>query len=67
MMCIDFAEGIRLQCRHEYGFSDENEGGSKSYQFRQTNKEELKDMPTNNICAEEILLNSVILQSLQSL
>ena len=42
-------------------------GDPRATKLHKLNKEELKDMPTNNTCAEEILLNSVILQFLQSL
>lgn len=51
-MCIDAAEGIKLQCGREYGFSDKE---ARATQLDKLTPDELRGLPTNNLDTERDL------------
>ena len=52
LMCTDAALDIKLQCRREYGFSDDDVRATKLHKL---NERQLKGIPTNNLVAERDL------------
>jgi len=51
-MCLDAAEGIKLQCGREYGFS---ESDARATELHKLSVEQLQGLPTNNLDAERDL------------
>ena len=51
-MCIDAAEGIKLQCEREYGYSKKD---ATTTQLDKLAPNELSGLPTNNFNAERDL------------
>ena len=45
-MCINVAEGIKLQCGREYGFSEKD---ARATQLDKLASNELPELPTNNL------------------
>lgn len=54
LMCVEAAEGIRLQCGREYGFGQNTEK-ERATDISKLTLEERKDLPTNNLITERNL------------
>ena len=52
LMCTDAALGIKLQCRREYVFSNDDVRATKLHKL---NEGQLKGLPTNNLVSERDL------------
>ena len=48
-MCIDAAEGLKLQCGREYGFSSDE---ARATQLHKLTESQLQGLPTNNLVTE---------------
>ena len=51
-MCIDAAEGLKLQCGREYGFSSDE---ARATQLHKLTESQLQGLPTNNLVTERDL------------
>ena len=54
-MCVEAADGIKVQCGREYGFSDPGEK-PRATVLSSLTASELKDLETNNLAAERNLV-----------